>query len=120
MRRQFVRFLLVGGLNTVFGYCLFALLIWLGLQYPAAIGLATLAGIVFNFQSTGRVVFGSAPWKRIPRFAFVYAVVYALNLAGVSALLGWGINIYLANAMVLLPLAAFAYMLQRRFVFATP
>ncbi len=120
MQRQFLKFLLVGGLNTAFGYGVFALLTWWGLPYPAAIGLATLAGIAFNFQSTGRLVFGNAPWQRAPRFVAVYAVVYVLNLGGVAALLHLGLNIYLANALVILPLALIAYMLQRKFVFAAP
>lgn len=117
MNRQFFRFLVVGGINTVFGYSVFALLTWLGLPYPAAIGLATIAGIAFNFQSTGRLVFGGARLNRVPRFVAVYGVVYLLNLAGVSALLHLGLNVYVANAAMILPLAAIAYMLQRRFVF---
>jgi putative flippase GtrA len=119
-RSRFVRFLLVGGLNTLFGYSLFALFAWFGLPYPVAIGLATLAGITFNFQSTGRLVFGSAPWSRLARFAGVYALVYTLNVGAVAVLHHLGLNIYLANALVLLPLAMIAYMLQRTFVFSAP
>ena len=117
---QFARFLLVGGLNVVFGYGVFALLTWWGLPYPVAIGLATLAGIAFNFQSTGRLVFGSARREQAPRFAGVYAVTYGLNLAGVAGLLHLGLNIYLANALTILPVALIAYMLQRRYVFNAP
>jgi len=35
-------------------------------------------------------------------------------------LLRLGFNVYLANATVLLPLALVAFVLQRRFVFASP
>jgi putative flippase GtrA len=79
-----------------------------------------LAGIAFNFQSTGRLVFGGALWTRIPRFVAVYALVCGLNIAGVSALLQADVNIYLANAVLILPLAVIGFMLQRRFVFAAP
>lgn len=120
LNRQFLKFLFVGLLNTLFGYALFALFTWMGLAYPVAIGLATLAGIVFNFQSTGRLVFGGAPLSRLTRFIGVYAVVYGMNLAGVALFLHLGLNIYAANALVLLPLALVAYFLQHKFVFNAP
>jgi putative flippase GtrA len=115
-----VRFLVVGGLNTAFGYGVFALLIWLGLGHPAAIGLATVIGVAFNFQSTGRLVFGGAPLSRLGRFIAVYVFTYGINVAAVSALLRFDLNVYLANAIVVLPLAAITFMLQRKFVFPAP
>ena len=120
LKQQFLRFLLVGLLNTVVGYSLFAVFIWLGLAYPLAIGLATLGGITFNFQSIGRLVFSGAPWSRLNRFAGAYVVVYVLNVAGVALLLGFGLNVYAANALVILPLALVAYFLQQKFVFTAP
>jgi putative flippase GtrA len=77
-------------------------------------------GVAFNFQSTGRLVFGGARLSRLWRFVAVYAVVYGLNVAAVALLHGAGLNVYLANALVMLPLAFIAFSLQRRFVFATP
>jgi putative flippase GtrA len=53
---SFVRFLAVGVLNTAFGYALFALLVWAGVWYPAA--ASTIGGMIFNFNTTGRLVFG--------------------------------------------------------------
>ena len=116
---QFLRFLLVGVMNTAFGYGLFALLTWLGLAYPMAIGLATLGGIAFNFQSIGRLVFNKgAPLSRMSRFVAVYAAVYAVNIGGVAVLVRVGLtNVYLANALMILPLAMLAYLLQQKFVF---
>ena len=112
------RFLAVGVLNTAFGYALFALLAWLGLPYPLAIGAATVAGVAFNFLTTGSLVFGDRRARLLPRFAAVYAAVYAANVAAVAGLLHLGLNLYLANALAILPLALLAYGLQRRFVFA--
>ena len=57
-KRKFVRFLLVGVLNTLFGYFSFATLIIIGLDYKLAALLATIIGVLFNFQTTGRLVFG--------------------------------------------------------------
>jgi len=112
-----MRFLLVGGFNTVFGYSLFALLTWLGLPYPAAIGLATIVGVAVNFQTTGRLVFGEASWHRSGRFVAVYMFTYVVNVASVALLLKLELNVYMANALVLVPLAVLTYLLQRTFVF---
>ena len=114
---QLVRFLVVGGINTVFGYSVFFVLTWLGMRYPLAIGLATIAGIAFNFQSVGRLVFDGAPRSRFWRFVGVYCLIYLLNLGGVRALLGAGASIYVANGIVLLPLSVLAFLLNRRYVF---
>jgi putative flippase GtrA len=114
---QLFRFLVVGGLNTLFGYSLFAVLTYLGLKYPLAIGLATIGGVMFNFQSVGRLVFNGAPRSRFWRFVGVYCLIYVLNLGGVRILLGVGTNIYIANALTLIPLSLLAFVLNRRFVF---
>lgn len=119
LNQQLLRFLLVGLLNTAVGYGLFAGFVWAGLPYPLAIGLATLLGVAFNFQSTGRLVFGGANLARLWRFAAVYGVVYLINVAAVAALLRVGLNVYLANGLLILPLALIAFVLQRKFVFAS-
>jgi len=117
---QLLRFLAVGGLNSLVGYSLFALLTYAGLAYPVAIGLATVGGVLFNFQSVGRLVFDGAPRSRFWRFVGVYCVIYLLNLGGVRLLLGLDANIYIANALTLLPLSVIAFILNRRFVFNLP
>jgi putative flippase GtrA len=117
LNSQLLRFLVVGGLNTLVGYALFAAFVWAGLPYPVAIGLATVLGVAFNFQSTGRLVFGGANVSRLGRFVAVYAVVYLLNVGSVTLLMKAGLNVYVANAVVILPLALVAFVLQRRFVF---
>ncbi|QOF79247.1 GtrA family protein [Variovorax sp. 38R] len=119
LNSQLLRFLVVGGLNTAVGYALFAVLSWAGLPYPLAIGLATIAGVAFNFQSTGRLVFGGAPLSLLWRFVAAYVLVYLINIGAVALLLRAGLNVYVANALVILPLALISFVLQRRFVFGT-
>jgi putative flippase GtrA len=117
LRLRFVRFLLVAGLNTLFGYGLFAALILVGLRYPLAAAIATVIGILFNFQTTGRLVFGSHDISLIARFLAVYAVSYVVGIT----LLGWserhGISVLLAAAVLAVPMGFFSYTLQRLLVF---
>lgn len=114
---EFLRFLLVGALNTAFAYAVFAFFTWVGLHYPLAIALSTVLGVAFNFQSTGRLVFGGAPPRLFLKFVAVYVFLYVLNVALVALFLRQGFNTYAANALTVLPLAMLAFALQRRFVF---
>ena len=64
----FVKFVLVGILNTAFGYLVFALLLFLGLHYTLAVILSTIAGVLFNFKTTGTLVFKNHNNKLIFKF----------------------------------------------------
>ena len=115
--RQFFLFVAVGVLNTVFGYGAYSLLVFLGLHYAIAALLGTCAGILFNFQTTGRIVFRNKDNRRLVRFTAAYALTYLLNLAGLRVLTGLGLNPYLAGAVLLAPMAIVAFLIQRRLVF---
>jgi putative flippase GtrA len=114
---RFIRFLLVGGLNTAFGYGVFALLYLVGLHYAVAGFFSTVLGVLFNFFSTGRLVFGNREVALLPRYVLVYATTYVLGtlLLRVAELLK--IPILAASAVLLLPMSVVAFLLQRRLVF---
>ena len=111
---------MVGGLNTAFGFSVFSALVWSGLPYAAAIALSTIAGVLFNFQTLGRLVFKDSDWRRLARFIVVYLVLYGLNVLGVAALVKLSLNVYLANALVVGPIAVLGYFLQKSLVFNRP
>ncbi len=119
MKSRFIRFLAVGGLNTAFGYAIFALLSWLGLPYPIAIALATIIGVAFNYQSIRRLVFSDADSSRIWKFGLVYLFLYGVNVLLTGQMLRLGLSVYLANALLLVPIALMSFILQRKFVFST-
>ena len=109
---QFFRFLLIGVVNTLFGYGLFSLLLYLNIHYAIASFWATLLGVLFNFHTTGRFVFGSRDRMLIFKFVAVYAIVYLLGVGGLKALASFGINYYLGGALLLLPSAAVSFLLS--------
>ena len=118
-RVQFVKFLLVGALNTAFGYGLFAGALWLGLHYAAASAIATVLGILFNFQSTGRLVFDNLHPRQFWRFVLVYAFSFCANLAGLALILHFtDLNAYVVGALLLLPTALLTFILQKKLVFS--
>lgn len=114
---RFVRFLLVGGLNTAFGYGVFVACLWLGMHYALAGAISTVLGVLFNFKSTGSLVFRSKNNRRLPRFVAVYAVVYLVNVLAVGAMLHVGIPEWLGGLILILPSAILSYVLNRHFVF---
>ena len=116
--RCFVRLLFVGGVNTLVGYLIFAALILVGLPTPAAVVVGTILAVLFNFFSTGTVVFQNANGRLLPRFIGVYVAQMSLNVAAMAGLEKAGVHPLIGGALLLLPLAVFTYLAMRRFVFS--
>ncbi|MCX9158360.1 GtrA family protein [Niveibacterium sp. 24ML] len=116
-RERFARFLVVGAVNAAFGYGIYAALVFFGVDYKAALFISTCAGVAFNFKTTGSFVFANRQPSRIFRFVGVYVVTYLVNAAGVGFLARFGMGAYLAGALLILPVAILAFLLNRNFVF---
>ena len=83
---KFTQFVLVGTLDTVFGYLVFAGLYLLNGEYSLAIVLATIAGTVFNFLSPGQLVFAYRGLSLFPLFGLGDSAVCLTNILLVGAL----------------------------------
>ncbi len=117
MRRKFIRFILVGALNTVFGYSLFALFIYCGLHYSLAVLLSTVIGVIFNFKTIALLVFKNKNNSLIFRFIAVYVFTYFLNVALLWVFKQFYFNMYLAGLLLLLPIALISFLLHNSLVF---
>ncbi len=117
---RFSRFILVGGVNTAVGYCLFlAALATMPTTFTALVAAYILA-ILFNFMSTGTLVFGVRDARRLPRFLAVYGLVFAYNAVGLDLLETIGIRPWLGGLMLQPGAIVMSYLLNRRFVFGGP
>lgn len=114
---RFVRFLLVGGLNTAFGYGVFLACLWLGMHYAIAGAIAMGLGVLFNFKSTGNLVFRSKGNRKLPHFVGVYAIIYLVNTLSLGVMLRFSIPEWLGGLILLVPSAILSYVLNRHFVF---
>lgn len=114
---RLVRFLLVGALNTAFGYGLFAAIFLATGSHRFAIVLATILGILFNFFTTGRVVFGNRSARALIPFVLSYAVTMAVNLGLMEFLVRFSLHPLLAQAMSLPAIVVTAYWINARIVF---
>ena len=117
---RLLRFFVVGGINTLFGYAAYAFLLYVGLHYVLAALFGTVAGVLFNFLTTGTLVFDGMSKARLRRFIGVYCATYVINVALLGALVAAGIGAYVAGLVCIVPMALVYYLLMRRFVFGGP
>jgi putative flippase GtrA len=116
---QILRFFVVGGVNTAFGFAAFAGFILLGLPREVAVFLGLICGILFNFKTTGTIVFKNKDNRLIFRFFGVYLSTYLLTIGLLKLFDLYGIGSLVAMAIIVLPVNLLTFLLQRRFVFNT-
>lgn len=114
---QLIRFFAVGALNAAFGYLVFAFLLFINLHYSLAVVLSTVMGILFNFKTTGKIVFYNNDNRLIVKFFMVYAVVCTLNIIFIKIFKNYAVSEYVAGFVLLVPMALIAYALNKTFVF---
>lgn len=119
MKKQFFKFLIVGGLNTLFGYSLFAFFLYLNFHYTVAVLFATVVGVIFNFFTIGKFVFANNKKQLIFRFIGVYVVVYLFNISGLWFFEHIKFDLYIGGALLVLPLALMSFFLNKYFVFTS-
>lgn len=140
IENKFIRFLFVGVLNTMFGYGLFVLFIWFGMHYSIALFCANFLGILFNYKTTGYIVFETRSNRLLLHFFLVYGIVYVFNLGELylldasnlyETILDWDFMKFLddlplnkekigdviGQAITLLPNAVLSFLLNKIFVF---
>ena len=115
---RFTKFLFVGALNTLFGYGVFAVFNYLNFHYTLSTLLATILGILFNFKTTGIIVFKNNDNKLLIRFISVYVFMYFFAILELKVFTLFNFhNMYLNYAIILLPNALMSYILMKHFVF---
>ena len=113
----FVKFILVGILNTAFGYLVFAALLYFGLHYTLAVVLSTIAGVLFNFKTTGTLVFKNNNNKLIFKFVAVYALTCIIGIIVLRLAEFVNVNLYLAGMVSTGICAIIAFILNKNWVF---
>jgi putative flippase GtrA len=107
----------VGVVNSVFGYSVYALFIFFNFHYLVASLFSTILGVLFNFKTTGIFVFKSRNNNLIYKFVGVYIIVYLLNILLLKIFSVLHLNLYVAGAMALLPVAVISFTLNKKYVF---
>jgi putative flippase GtrA len=112
-----LRFLLAGGLNTLFGWVIYALSVHFGAPPWLALIISTLTGIAFNFFSLGGYAFRDLAMQRLPRYLTAYGLLYAGNVACLSMLQHWVPNPIWAQLILTPVMAGCSFLMMSRWVF---
>ena len=113
---EWLRFVVVGCINTAVGYGLYAFCIWLGANYLAAIAVSTIGGVIFNYGTTGAIVFARRDGSFV-RFIACYVVVFAVSVLLIKFQNALGVNPYLSGLIAAFPAALISFILLRTYVF---
>ncbi len=100
--KKIVRFLFVGGINTLVGYGCFALLIFIGLNHNLAYIIATVIGVVNSYLWNKIFTFKSKEksYSEALRFISVYLISFIIGLIILNVLINkLLINTYIAGAI---------------------
>jgi putative flippase GtrA len=115
--KRAVRFLLVGVLNSAFGLGVFSGVVWMGQGTLTALLAGNAAGLIFNFLTTGGLVFRTLALHRLSRFAACYGSTLLVNYGLLAVISPVVTNKIVAQAILTLPMAAFSYAVMSLWVF---
>jgi putative flippase GtrA len=113
----FIRFVIVGVLNTGFSYFVYATFLFFGLSYALANFLALVIGILFSFKTQGHLVFRNPDNHLLGRFVLGWVVIYLGNILLIGLLVDFGLNAYAAGALTLPFSVGLSWVIQRYIVF---
>ena len=120
---QKIRYLIIGGWNTVFGYGVFAVLYFylsdlihylaiLSISYILSITNAYIGYKLFVFRTKGNIL------REYLRFYIVYGASFLFNLAALPLLVEvLNLNMYAAQAIVTIITILGSYVLHKNFSF---
>lgn len=114
---EFIRFILIGIINTLFGVGVYCLMIFFGLHYFIATLASNVLGVLFNFKTTGKFVFENEDRRLIFRFVLCYMLVYLINNGVIKAILLTGLNEYWAGILATPVVALCSFFMLKHFVY---
>jgi len=117
-QHRWLRFLVMGGINTGFSYGIYALLVYCGLNYAISNLCSLVLGILFSFRTQAAFVFRNSERGLFLRYVMVWSILYVSNILMIGSLIRLGANAYSAGAMAIVPTAVLSYFLQKSFVFS--
>ena len=115
--QQILAYIIVGFINTAFGYGLFCLFIFCSIRYQLAVMFATIIGVLFNFNTIGKLVFKNKNNFLIFRFIMVYSIQYFINISLIKLITELGCNLYAAGGVSTLFCAMISFCLHKYLVF---
>ena len=117
LQKQLITYIIVGVINTLFAYSLYALFIFLGMNYPVAMLVSMCFGVLFNFKTFGKFVFDHNNNNVFIKFVAVYVFIYFFNMGFIKFITLYTSNLYLAGFIAIFPAATITFLLNKHLVF---
>ena len=114
--RRLWRYYQAGVVNTAFGFCLYALFVWMGMNIYLAQILSHTLGVVFNYFSYSRYAFADSQASKI-RFGLSYIGNYFLGLACLAVVAQFIVSPYLAGLVSTLFVSLVNFFVLNKLVF---
>ena len=118
--RAFSKFIFVGILNTLVGYGLFALLVYLNIFYLLSLSISHIVGTTHSYLWNRYFTFNSKNrfTQEFPKFITVYASIYVLNFALLYLAVDlFKFNVFISQLVILGLVTAISFIGQRYWAF---
>ena len=114
-----LRYLLVGGYNTVVSYALYALYLWLGADPQVALFLSFLVSSLSSYWTQRIYVFNTRGnvGEEYIKCLIAWGISYGLNAALLSVFLWMGLNPYVAQVVALILVTINSYLMLKHIAF---
>lgn len=119
-QHQWLRFVLAGGVNTLFSYIIY-LVLSVVMEYQLAYLIAFIFGVLFSYWLNARMVFNaSLSWRGLLAFPLVYLVQYAVSAASLELFVSyWNLSYVTAPLIVTIAMVPVSYVLSKFIINAT-
>jgi putative flippase GtrA len=118
LEQRLVRFVIVGGINTLFGYGLFTACYLITHHRQLSMVVGTVLNVLFNYFTTGRLVFANKGFRAMLPFFAAYAVLLPVNMVALEVVVRLGVPTLIAGIILLPPMVLLSYLVNRYGVFA--
>ena len=115
--KKFIKFIFVGILNTLFGYSILALLLFLGVHYSISVIISTIIGVLFNFKTTGVLVFNNNENRLLFKFILNYCFTSLVSIILLYIADSLSFNLYIAGFAVTILNAGLSFCILKYYVF---
>tara|TARA_B100001113_G_C21092410_1_gene614980 strand:- start:1063 stop:1443 length:381 start_codon:yes stop_codon:yes gene_type:complete len=113
---QFFRFIIAGGINTLFGWMVFASAFNFSNNISISLISSTVLGVFFNYLTFGGYTFRKYSRAIFIKFILCYILVYIINLLVLTSLQNY-FSVILAQLILLPIMALLSYLIIKNFVF---
>jgi len=118
--QAFSKFIFVGVLNTIVGYGLFVILIYLNVFYLMALTISHIFATTHSYVWNRFFTFKSknSIFKEMPKFVMVYGFIYVINFLFLFVAVDlWKFNVFISQLCILTFVTIISFLSQRYWTF---